>query len=317
MYNIIGSSKKIRKVKESIKTVIEHDLPVLIFGETGVGKELVARALHFHGPRKEEIFCGLNASCFSEDLAESELFGHVRGAFTGAIRDREGKFAFANRGTIFLDEISCMSLKIQAKILRVIEDKTFQKMGSNETLSTNARIISASNLDLQREVSQRNLREDLFYRLAVFPIEVPPLRERKGDIPELCRYFLKNFCDLIKCEEKSIDKETMDLLVSYYWPGNIRELQNSLGRAVLLANANGNCITPKHFKFSDDCHSDKILSMHEIVNELDKGKIFKLQKVVFAYVKQIFDDNNENLSETANLLGITRTTLYRKLNMKP
>lgn len=314
MKRIIGGSKEIKEVIKGIKTVIEYDLPVIIYGETGTGKELVAQALHYNGPRKKENFCAINASCISETIAESELFGHVKGAFTGAINDHEGRFEFANRGTIFLDEIDCISSNVQAKILRVIEDQTFQRVGSNETMVTDVRIISASNTDLQEEVFKKNFREDLFYRIAVFSIEVPPLRKRKEDIPDLCRYFLEQWCTLIKSEEKKIDSDAMEKLMEYHWPGNIRELQNIIKVAVLRTKED--TILPEHFTFSNGHKNLNTSPMYKLAEEIDSGKSFSLEKVASTYIKEILDANNGNVSKVARIIGINRSTLQKRLNSR-
>ena len=316
MLGIIGSSKEIKQVIEDIRTVLEYNLPVFIFGETGTGKELVAQAIHYDSSRKNEKFCAINSSCVSEDLIESQLFGHVRGAFTGAIHNHEGLFQFANNGTIFLDEISNMSPLMQIKLLRVLESKTFQMVGSNINMKTNARIVSASNVDLQEKISENIFREDLYHRLQVFPITMFPLRERKGDIPELCKHFLGKFCSSIGCEEIEVGKEVMDLLVNYHWPGNIRELKNFLERAVLLANRNGGHILPEHFNFIDENKIFEAKFVHKIIDVFKKKEVIPIRKVESMYIKEVLDLHNWNLSKVADLLEINIGKIYRIVDVK-
>jgi transcriptional regulator with GAF, ATPase, and Fis domain len=316
--NILGSSKKIKDVLDAIKTVIEYDIPVFIYGETGTGKELVVEWLHHRGPRKFENLCKVNSSCIQDNLLESELFGHERGAFTGATRAHMGKFEFTRKGTLFLDEISCMSMRTQEKLLRVLEDQTFQSVGSSETTHTDARIITASNVDLQEEVSKKNFRADLLYRISVFPITLPPLRDRKEDIQELCDYFIRRFCERIKCKEVEIGNEVMDSLVDYRWPGNIRELKNSLERAVLMANAvangNGSHILSEHFLFLNDIESQEKSTTSNVTTVLDNGVPFTLGQVESAYLLSVLNDCRGCITSTAKVLKIDRSTIYKKLN---
>jgi formate hydrogenlyase transcriptional activator len=232
---IIGRSAALRRVLREIETVAPTDSTVLILGETGSGKELVARAIHDLSPRTERAFVKLNCAAIPTGLLESELFGHERGAFTGAITQRIGRFELATRGTVFLDEIGEIPLELQPKLLRVLQEREFERLGSARTLRTDARLIAATNRDLAVLADEQRFRPDLYYRLNVFPIHVPPLRERREDIPMLVRTFAQQFARRMRKTIETIPSETMDALVSYEWPGNIRELQNLIERAVILS----------------------------------------------------------------------------------
>ena len=233
--DIVGGSAALRRVLRAIETVAPTDSTVLIAGETGSGKELVARAIHQLSTRRDGAFVKLNCAAIPTGLLESELFGHERGAFTGAIAQRIGRFELANRGTVFLDEIGEIPLELQPKLLRVLQEREFERLGSTRTLKTDARLIAATNRDLAQLVEQGKFRPDLFYRLNVFPVEVPPLRERREDIPMLVRHFAQQFARRMKREIETIPVETMQALSQYDWPGNIRELQNLIERAVILS----------------------------------------------------------------------------------
>jgi formate hydrogenlyase transcriptional activator len=232
---IIGRSRALGRVLREIETVAPTDSTVLISGETGSGKELVARAIHQSSTRHDHPFVKLNCAAIPTGLLESELFGHEKGAFTGAIAQRIGRFELASRGTVFLDEIGEMPLELQPKLLRVIQEREFERLGSTRTLRTNARLIAATNSDLGALADEQKFRQDLFYRLNVFPIAVPPLRERRDDIPMLVRHFAQQFARRMKKPIESIPTETMEALTRYDWPGNIRELQNLIERAVILS----------------------------------------------------------------------------------
>jgi formate hydrogenlyase transcriptional activator len=231
---IVGRSEALRGVLKQIETVAATDATVLIEGETGSGKELVARAIHDHGARGGKTFVKLNCAAIPTGLLESELFGHKRGAFTGAIADRVGRFELANGGTVFLDEVGEIPLELQPKLLRVLQEREFERIGSSHTLRTDARLIAATNRDLSAMVEEHAFRADLFYRLQVFPIRVPPLRERREDIPLLVRHFVQQLGRRMNRKVESIPSETMEALARYDWPGNIRELQNLIERALIL-----------------------------------------------------------------------------------
>ena len=232
---IIGRSPALRRVLADIERVAPTDSTVLVFGETGSGKELVARAIHHLSGRRDNAFVKLNCAAIPTGLLESELFGHEKGAFTGAINQRIGRFELANRGTVFLDEVGEIPLDLQPKLLRVLQEREFERLGSARTLRTDARLVAATNRDLAELVEEQKFRQDLFYRLNVFPIEVPPLRERRDDIPVLVRHFAQQFARRMKKNIETIPAESMEALKNYDWPGNIRELQNLVERAVILS----------------------------------------------------------------------------------
>jgi transcriptional regulator with GAF, ATPase, and Fis domain len=234
---IVGQSRPLVEVLRSVKQVAETDATVLIIGETGTGKELIARAIHQSGQRSRRPFITLNCAALSENLVESELFGHEPGSFTGADRQREGRFELADGGTIFLDEISELSLEVQAKLLRVLQEAKFERVGGSKMLSVDVRIIAATNRDLQQEIIAGRFRADLFYRLNVYPITVPPLRDRKEDIPLLVEYFVGRLSHRIRKVIRRIPSSTMDQLVAYEWPGNVRELKNVVERAIITSQA--------------------------------------------------------------------------------
>ena len=234
--DLIGTSRKFRTVLDEINMVAPVDSAVLIQGETGTGKELIARAIHEASPRRSNRFVALNCAAIPGTLLESELFGHERGAFTGAVSQTTGRFQQADRGTLFLDEIGDLPLELQPKLLRVLQEKQFERLGSGRAIQVNVRIIAATNQNLSRMVEERGFRADLYYRLNVFPITLPPLRERKADLPLLVEHFVQKFAQQ---QGKSIDhvpEETMEVLQHHDWPGNIRELQNVIERAVILSN---------------------------------------------------------------------------------
>jgi len=311
---IVGSSQKIQNVFESIQIVTASDVPVLIQGETGTGKELVAKAIHYRGPRRKHPFFPVNCAAIPETLLESELFGHERGAFTGAVERRKGKFELANNGTLFLDEIGEMPPSTQAKILRVIEEHAFRRVGGSELIQVDVRIISATNKDLAQEVAVGRFREDLYYRLSVFPIFLPPLRERKNDIEELAYYFLRRTAAETGKVVTRISPEALEIMKAYPWPGNVRELQNTIKRAALLATEG--VILPKHLGLKQAPASPEAKGLeHEIqhlLKCLQEGDIVKLDKVEEIFIRQALNVTRGNITEAANRLGISRSTIYRK-----
>jgi formate hydrogenlyase transcriptional activator len=238
----------LRRLLKQVETVAPTESTVLIYGETGTGKELVARALHNLSPRHSNAFVKLNCAAIPTGLLESELFGHEKGAFTGAIAQRIGRFELASRGTVFLDEIGEIPLELQPKLLRVLQEREFERLGSTRTLRTDARLIAATNRDLGLMVEQQTFRSDLFYRLNVFPVRLPPLRERPEDIPLLVRHFVQQFARAMNKTIEGISSETMSALSEYHWPGNIRELQNVIERAVILSSGPTLRITLSDFK---------------------------------------------------------------------
>ncbi len=231
---IVGDSRALKLVLKEVQTVAATDSTVLILGETGSGKELVARALHNLSDRRERTFVKLNCAAIPTGLLESELFGHEKGAFTGAIATKIGRFELADRGTIFLDEVGEIPLELQVKLLRVLQEQEFERLGSTRTIRVNVRILAATNRDLGQMVEEQRFRSDLYYRLKVFPITVPPLRERPEDIPLLVRHFAQKFAQRMKKRIETIPSEAMKALQAYHWPGNVRELENFIERAVIL-----------------------------------------------------------------------------------
>ncbi len=232
---IIGESTGLKNILKQVETVAPTDSTVLIQGETGTGKELIARAIHNLSSRRERTFVKINCAAIPTGLLESELFGHERGAFTGAIAQKIGRFELADRGTLFLDEVGDIPLELQPKLLRVLQEQEFERLGGTRTTKINVRLVAATNRDLVQMVADREFRSDLFYRLNVFPVQVPPLRQRREDIPVLVRYFAQKYARQMKRTVDSISGETMTALTNYHWPGNIRELENLIERAVILS----------------------------------------------------------------------------------
>ena len=254
---IIGNSASLRKSLKRVETVAPTDSTVLIYGETGTGKELIARAIHDLSPRRSKPFVKLNCAAIPTGLLESELFGHEKGAFTGAVAQRIGRFEVADGGTIFLDEIGEIPLELQTKLLRVLQEREFERLGSSRTIRTNARLIAATNRDLEAMVSDQKFRSDLFFRLDVFPVHLPALRERDGDIPLLARHFTQQFSTRMKKVIEAIPAAAMDALCRYHWPGNIRELQNVIERAVIISAGPGLCVDVADLKFPKTSHSEE------------------------------------------------------------
>jgi transcriptional regulator with GAF, ATPase, and Fis domain len=232
---IVGTSARLREVLDLVRTVAPIDSTVLIQGETGTGKELIARAIHNLSPRRDRQFVRFNCAAIPLGLLESELFGHERGAFTGAVARKIGRFELADKGTLFLDEIGDIPIELQAKLLRVLQEREFERLGSNQTQQVNVRVVAATHCDLKQMVLEKRFRSDLYFRLNVFPIAVPPLRERREDIPSLATVFTDNFVRRMNRQVESIPSETMEVLTEYHWPGNVRELQNFIERAVILS----------------------------------------------------------------------------------
>lgn len=309
--NIIGDSEKMQKIFEVIEKVADSDSTILILGESGTGKELIAKAIHYNSYRREGPFIPVNCAAIPSELLESELFGHEKGAFTNAIRTRIGRFELANGGTIFLDEIGDMSPVLQSKLLRVLQDRQFERIGGIKTIKTDIRVIAATHQDLKLAVEQKRFREDLYYRLNVIPIHLPPLRERKSDIPLLAHHFLEHFNRTKKKKIKGFTKEAMDKLIQYNWPGNVRELENTIERVVILLD--GEFIKPQDLpeKFQNLTWEnpsqeiiipDEGISLEEAVNEFEKKLIMQaLQKT--GWVK----------NKAARLLNLNRTTLIEKI----
>ena len=299
--NFIGESPQMKKIFELIHTVASTDTTVMIRGESGTGKELVAKAIHINSKRKYFPIIPVNCGAITETLLESELFGHEKGAFTGAQFKRRGKFEMADGGTIFLDEIGSISPKMQIELLRVIETKQFNRVGGNQIINSDFRVIIATNEPLEDLVKQGKFREDLYYRLNVFSIVVPPLRERRADIPILAYYFLNKFITSMNKPVKSISKEAMNFLVSYDWPGNVRELENAIERAVVIGKESYIHVHDLPFH----------VSANNLVNETGEKSLAAME---CKYILQVLKDNNWNISRSAGILEIDRVTLYNKIN---
>jgi PAS domain S-box-containing protein len=297
--NIIGKNHLMQELFRTIRNIAEFDTTVLIQGESGTGKELVAKAIHFESPRAEGKLVTVNCSAFSEDLLESELFGHSKGAFTGAVKDRIGRFEEAGGGTIFLDEVGDLSPRVQVKLLRVIQEKEIQRVGENTTRKVNIRIIAATHKDLLKEVQERRFRKDLYYRLNVVPVQLPPLRMRKDDIAPLARHFIKTWTTANKKTIDKISSEALGKLMDYDWPGNVRELENAIEHA------------------SVKC-SRKLIEEHDLPVFISQssqktGKRQKRNHVTRDMVLQALAETGNNQTQAARLLDIHRITLWRKM----
>ena len=302
---IIGSSQVMQELFSMLTLVAESDATVLIQGESGTGKELVANALHENGPRKKGPFIKVNCSALHENLLESELFGHEAGAFTGATTRRKGRFELAHGGTLFLDEIGDMSLPTQAKILRVLQEGEFERVGGNDTINVDVRLLAATHKDLEMMIKEETFRQDLYFRLAVVPIDLPPLRERQEDIPDLANHFLKKKNKKNKKNIKGFHPETMSIFMRYNWVGNIRELENTIERAVVLCL--GEQITPRElpprFLPESDIHTTNNFSL--------RG--WTLRDMEREMIKTTLNGTNNNKTLAAKNLGIARQTLINKI----
>jgi len=296
--DIIGTSPKMKRVLEMVATVARTDATVMIRGESGTGKELVARAIHSNSSRRYAPIISINCGAFTDTLLESELFGHEKGAFTGASSLRRGKIERADKGTLFFDEVGNISAKMQMDLLRVIETKTFARLGSEKPIEVDFRVISATNRDLEEAVATGEFREDLYFRLNVFSIEMPPLRERTGDIPLLADYFVRKYAHSMKRKVTGISKSALEMLVSYDWPGNVRELRNVIERAIVLAGDEEIAVRDLSFP-----------SRFRIKNSLPET----LEDVERAHIASILERCDWNISQAASTLAIDRTTLYNKI----
>ncbi len=307
---IIGKSEKIASVAQNIQKVAPSKTTVLILGESGTGKELFARAIHNLSPRREYPFVPINCAAIPRELLESELFGHEKGSFTGADFRKLGKFELADKGTIFLDEIGEMDIALQAKLLRVLQEEEIERIGGLKTIKIDVRIIAASNKDLEKAVSEKAFREDLFYRVSVFPVKIPPLRERTEDIPLLVDFFLNKYCRELKAPLKSISKETMEMLVNYSWKGNVRELENTIERAIILCD--GKMITPEHVSLSPLPLEAglKNLPMNGTLEDASKEalRIAETQRITKA-----LKGTKGNKSRAAEVLQVSYKTLLTKI----
>lgn len=306
--NIVAHGEKMQRVLEQVSRVAETDSTIYIHGESGTGKELIARALHLTSKRSGKPFVAVNCAALPESLLESELFGHVKGAFTGAYTDRDGLFARAHGGSIFLDEIGATSSALQAMLLRVLEEREFYPAGMDRSIKVDVRVIVSTNKDLEEEVKRGNFREDLFYRIHVIPIHLPPLRERKEDIPPLANFFLKKFSHQMKKEVKGILPSALQKLMLYHWPGNVRELENTIEYAVVMTTQD--VISEEFIIFTDSRHVR------------DQFKPFKEAKKDFEkqYLTQLLNYAKGNITKASKLAGKYRADLYnliKKYHLRP
>ena len=311
--NIVGTSPALRDVLEVVSKVADTDSTVLITGESGTGKELIARAIHYNSRRNDRRLVTVNCGAIPEELLESELFGHVRGAFTNAESSREGRFSLANGGTIFLDEIGDMSANLQVKLLRVLQDRTFEPVGSSKSMTVNVRVIAATNQNLEAAIRHSRFREDLFYRLNVIPLEVPPLRERCEDIPMLAQYFLDVMNQERGIKIDSISDEAMERLCVYEWPGNVRELENLMERLTVLRGEGEIRVVDLPTAFHGD--SEPVLRVPHVS---PSGIAFRdlVDRFETDLILQALEQTHWNKNKAAQLRGLHRTTLLEKIKKK-
>lgn len=310
MGHIVGRSPKMRQIYDLISRVADTNATVLISGESGVGKELIARAIHQQGPRHAKPFVALNCAAISEHLVESELFGHERGAFTGAVEMHRGKFELATTGTLFLDEIASLRLDLQAKLLRVLQERDFTRVGGGKSIRVDVRIIAASNQDLRQMVVEHAFREDLFYRLNVVPLQIPPLRERREDIPVLVHHFLEKYNKAFGRHVLGFTPEALTRLQQYHWPGNVRELENVIERLV--------AITRQPILTVEDIPLDIAATKGQMVQDIfTTGIDLRQAKAEFErqFIVQALEQQRWNQTEAAKRLGIHRNTLLTKMDM--
>jgi DNA-binding NtrC family response regulator len=308
---ILGSSQAVRGLIEMIDRVADSDTTVLITGESGTGKELVARAIHDRSARKEQPFVAINCAAMPASLLESELFGHVKGAFTDAKRSRPGLFLQAERGTLFLDEIGEMPLEMQAKLLRVLQERTVRPVGGDTEVPFQARLVTATNRDLEVEVEERRFREDLYYRINVVHVPVPPLRGRQGDVLELAQAFVRRIAERTNKSVEGLTLEASQRLVDYDWPGNVRELENCVERAVALTRTN---------EIAVDSLPEKIRlhrSSRLVIDGDDPAELITLEEMERRYVRRVLSACGGNKTQAAKVLGIDRRSLYRRLDDSP
>ncbi|GFO68263.1 sigma-54-dependent Fis family transcriptional regulator [Geomonas limicola] len=312
-HEMIGSSAAMQRLKEQIEMVAPTNASVLITGENGTGKELVARSVHYLSQRRDKPFIEINCAAIPEELIESELFGHERGAFTGAVSQKKGKFDLADGGTLFLDEIGDMSLKTQAKVLRILQEKKFERVGGTRTLEVDVRVVAATNKHLEEEIRNGAFREDLYYRLNVVPFKVPALRERRDDIPLLAEYFLNAYCNREGRELKRIVPDAMEALRRYDWPGNVRELKNIVERLVIMTS--GGTITvnhlPDYFRGEPggrEAGGGRLDSVLELSSLREAREEFEKEFII-----QKLEEHDWNVSRTAEAIELERSNLHRKI----
>ncbi|WP_337864844.1 sigma-54 dependent transcriptional regulator [Ignavibacterium sp.] len=309
--NIISADGKMQDVFKLVSKVLDNDISVLIYGESGTGKELIARAIHYNGKRKDRPFIAVNCASIPRELLESELFGHERGSFTGAHQRKLGKFEVARGGTIFLDEVGELEMVLQAKLLRVIQQKEFERVGGTEIIKTDVRIISATNKDLKKAVENKEFREDLFYRLNSFPIHIPPLRQRKGDILILAEHFLKKFNEKLGKKCKGFTRRALKLIYDYSWPGNVREMENTIERCLIISEGENIDVEdlpphirtedyPANFDFAGPLFAD--------------DTVIPFEKLKEEAIRHALKVTNGNIVEAAKKLQLGRATIYRLMD---
>ncbi len=306
--NIISADGKMQDVFKLVSKVLDNDITVLIYGESGTGKELIARAIHYNGRRKDKPFVVVNCASIPRELLESELFGHEKGSFTGAHQRKLGKFELAKDGTIFLDEVGELEMLLQAKLLRVIQQKEFERVGGNELIKTNVRIISATNRELKQAVEQKQFREDLFYRLNSFPISIPPIRQRRSDILVLTEYFLEEFNKKLQKNVKGFSKKALKLIYEYDWPGNVREMENTIERCMIISEKDNLDIDdlPQHIRAADpSVNTDQQSVMFTDDN------IVPFEKIKEKSIRHALKVTGGNIVEAARKLQLGRATIYR------
>jgi len=310
-YRIVGKSKSMMEIHDLIRKVSPTETTVLITGETGTGKELIARAIHNSSPRKKQPFIKINCAAIAENLVESELFGYEKGAFTGAVTTKPGRFELAHNGTLFLDEVGEIPREVQAKLLQVMQDQSFERVGGLKTISVNVRLITATNKNLPQEIKDKNFREDLYYRLNVFPIHIPPLRERTDDIIPLAEYFLEKANAKLGKSVNELSQEVLDYLLTYPWPGNARELKHFMERAVLMADGQmitSNALPPEITGMEHGLQSAG--TDREAVQEGLKNRIDEMEKQIIA---TCLEECEGNVTKAAQKLGLSRKGLQLKM----
>ncbi len=309
--NIISADGRMQDVFKLVSKVLNNDITVLIYGESGTGKELIARAIHYNGIRKDKPFVVVNCASIPRELLESELFGHEKGAFTGAHQRKLGKFEIARGGTIFLDEVGDLEMLLQAKLLRVIQQKEFERVGGTELIKTDVRIISATNRDLKHAVENKEFREDLFYRLNSFPISIPPLRSRRGDILILAEHFIKKFSEKLDKNIKGFTKRALKIIYEYNWPGNVREVENTVERCIIITDSNLIDVDdlPSHLRATED--SANVETSSPLFSD---ETILPFEKLKEEAIRHALRVTNGNIVVVAKKLKLGRATIYRLMD---
>ncbi len=321
-HNIVGKSKKMQEIYRIISKVAPTDSTVLIYGQSGTGKELIARAIHFNSPRKDRQFVPVDCAVLSENLLESELFGHIKGSFTGAITTKPGLFEIADGGTVFLDEVGNISLSIQAKLLRVLQEREFTPVGGTKSKKVDIRLIAATNKDLEKMIKEGTFREDLYYRINIVPIYLPPLKEREEDIPLLAIHFLRKYSEQMGKKIKGFSAEAMEKLMRYSWPGNVRELENVIERTVVMIEED--MVRPEHIILPDQQRQDELHiripmtseELKEIKKQLREKAVEEIER---AFIINALERNQWNVTKASEEVGMLRPNfqaLMRKYNIR-